>query len=345
VTNSIVNKPNIVEESPFSKYEDIPRTHDIDPIRRFPSIGYMRWRYRRLLDRAVRQGALPYWEEHKLIDGGKAHHWIHDRIVKAVPTAVGRVGGVEASIGLWANSIPMKAYPFGSVQTAYWETNLGATNAGIRPRNKASYQAFGQLLLDSIQHLDVMGVWQTPYEPALLQRIKTTPLLVNIELLSPSFEFNPQWMDALDGKTVLVVSPYIDSYEKQLGRLRKVWPAREKVPNFTMKGIKFPYLIEDDCRLTWWGVYGDIAKVVRAGQYDVALLGCGGLGLPLAVMARLAGKIGLHLGGHLQLMFGVYGNRFLEQEWHKRWINEAWVRPESHEVPQSASRVEGGCYW
>src|SRR5260221_12961401 len=120
-----------------------------------------------------------------------------------------------------------------------------------------------------MEHLDMMAVWKAAYEPPLLQQVETPPLFVVTESISPTFEFKTTWMSALDGKTVLVVSPFIDSYEKQLGRLREIWPTWKKVPDFTMKGVKFPYLIDDDCPLTWWEVYADIARVVRAGQYDV----------------------------------------------------------------------------
>jgi len=277
--------------------------------------------------------------------GEEVYQWIYNRIVKRIPTTIGRIGGNEAMMALWANSIPIKPYPFLPIPTGYWQTSLGAANAGIRPRNRISYKLFGRLIFNSIQHLDMMGVWKEIFEWALLQRLETPPLLVNVEAIAPSVDHKIKWMAALDGKTVLVVSPFIDSFEKQLKRLPEIWPNWEKVPNFTMKGIKFPYLIEEDCPLTWWEVYTDIAKVVRASEYDVALFGCGGLGLPLAAMTRCSGKIGIHLGGHLQLFFGVYGQRFLHHEWHRRCINDAWVRPAPHEVPRSASRVEGGCYW
>ena len=38
-------------------------------------------------------------------------------------------------------------------------------------------------------------------------------------------------------------------------------------------------------------------EIVKAGDYDVALMGCGGLGLPLAAAAKTAGRIGIHLVG------------------------------------------------
>jgi hypothetical protein len=67
--------------------------------------------------------------------------------------------------------------------------------------------------------------------------------------------------------------------------------------------------------------------------------------MPLAVAAKKAGCIGIQLGGQLQLLFGIYGQRYLQQEWHAKSINESWVRPIPQEVAKSSKRVEDGCYW
>ncbi len=86
-------------------------------------------------------------------------------------------------------------------------------------------------------------------------------------------------------------------------------------------------------------VWNEMLEIVKAGDYDVALMGCGGLGLPLAAAAKTAGRVGIHLGGHLQLVFGIYGQRHLEQEWHARWINDAGVRPGADEVPKTTNAL------
>ncbi|MEB3189384.1 MAG: hypothetical protein VKL42_03460, partial [Snowella sp.] len=128
-------------------------------------------------------------------------------------------------------------------------------------------------------------------------------------------------------------------------KIDRIWPSRSWFTNSKFSFYQFPYLIDDDSLLNWQEVYDDVASVLQTGEYDVALFGCGGLGLPLAALAKRLGKIGIHLGGHLQLIFGIFGNRHLEQWWHQRCINTAWIRPLSHEVPESAKRVENSCYW
>jgi len=74
-------------------------------------------------------------------------------------------------------------------------------------------------------------------------------------------------------------------------------------------------------------------------EFDVAIIGCGAYGFPLAACAKRLGKQAIHLGGATQLLFGIKG---------KRWGdigNEHWVHPLPEEHPQGFEKVEGGCYW
>ncbi len=328
---------------------DVPRPGELsrsaDPL---PArAGRLRTKYHHFMSRLAAKSAERYWKEHPPMEAQRTQSWLHERMVKGEPTAVGRMGQVEATIAMWAHGIT-RPFPFplpGGLSTDYGETVSGMTNAGVRPRNAASYRAFADLLLASFDALDLVGVWSKDWEMAILHRLGQYQRRINVELLSTSFEFTPHWFDALDGKRVLVVSPFTESIQRQHDRLPQVWPKRKALPQFTIVPYQFPYLVEDDTPLTWWEVYADASKVIDRGDYDVALLGCGGLGSPLAARAKEAGKIGLHLGGHLQLIFGVYGSRIQDQDWHARWVNDAWVRPLPQEVPRCAQRIEKGCYW
>ena len=83
--------------------------------------------------------------------------------------------------------------------------------------------------------------------------------------------------------------------------------------------------------------------------------GCGAYGFPLAAHAKRKGKKAVHLGGALQLLFGIKGKRWEVAEYAKNWglpkdaylslFNESWVRPSQKEMVLNASKIEGGCYW
>ena len=104
----------------------------------------------------------------------------------------------------------------------------------------------------------------------------------------------------------------------------------------------------------------EISKI----QFDICLLGCGAYGLPLAAHVKRLGKQAIHMGGGVQLLFGIKGKRW-EEEYkiateknifgynvpfslnldYYKLFNEYWVNPSSDETPKSAKSVEGACYW
>ena len=286
-----------------------------------------------------------FWNQTPINSPELAHKLIAERIEKHVPTCVARVGGVESEILLWSQNISIPCHPFGRWRTIFDDTWCGATNAGISPRNPSSYQRFGDLVIDSLIHVDCLAVLRITHESVLIKQLPQVPYLCDLEELAPSMEFYPHWIDALQTQRILVVSPFHDSIQQQLPKLADIWPSRKWLSNSNILLYRFPYLIDDNCQLNWWDVYDDVTHILQTWEYDIALLGCGGLGLPLAAVAKRSGKIGIQLGGQLQILFGIYGNRHLEQEWHCRCINSSWIRPLPHEVAESARRVENSCYW
>jgi len=86
----------------------------------------------------------------------------------------------------------------------------------------------------------------------------------------------------------------------------------------------------------------EISKV----DFDIALIGCGAYGMPLAAYVKRIGKISVHLAGWTQMLFGIYGNRWMvDQPEFAKYVNEYWVKPLPEEVPANYKKVENGCYW
>ncbi|TDU71402.1 hypothetical protein EI77_02526 [Prosthecobacter fusiformis] len=288
-------------------------------------------------------GGEKVWERHEICEMDVAHQEICRAISEGRPYAVGRLGGVEASVLMWALGIKAETGLL-SQPLGFLATRFAATNAGIRPRNKPSYRTFAKLCEESLEILDCQGVWKNPYEASCLALLPERRL-VDVETLAPSDVQGDHWMNALEGKRVLVVSPFASTIQSQIPKLGRVWEKRGWVPGVEFTVVSFPYLIDENCDEPWWQVYTRIASVIASADYDVGLFGCGGLGLLFAAEAKRSGKVGLHLGGHLQLLFGIYGKRHLEQEWFRKMINQDWVRPISSEIPKTSQRVENGCYW
>ena len=88
----------------------------------------------------------------------------------------------------------------------------------------------------------------------------------------------------------------------------------------------------------------------------MCLIGCGAYGFPLAAHVKRTGRQAIHLGGALQLLFGIRGKRWENptygvKEWglaygcYRELMNDYWVRPGENFKPANAEHVEGACYW
>jgi hypothetical protein len=80
-------------------------------------------------------------------------------------------------------------------------------------------------------------------------------------------------------------------------------------------------------------------------DFDIAIIGCGAYGFPLAAHVKRIGKKAIHLGGPTQMLFGIKGKRWIENPNFNEIINEHFVFPNDSERIPNANKVEGACYW
>ena len=105
----------------------------------------------------------------------------------------------------------------------------------------------------------------------------------------------------------------------------------------------------------WFEALDWMKTRMDATDYDIALIGCGAYGFPLAAHAKRMGKQSVHLGGALQLLFGIRGKRWDDPSYGRetlqdkgsylRLFNLNWVYPGEKYKPVHASDIENGCYW
>ena len=81
-------------------------------------------------------------------------------------------------------------------------------------------------------------------------------------------------------------------------------------------------------------------------DFDIALVGCGAYGYLLANAIKSMGKSVVQTCGCTQMIFGVLGKRWMEDEQlMKEVVNDYWIRPSGDEIISKMSNVEDGCYW
>lgn len=152
------------------------------------------------------------------------------------------------------------------------------------------------------------------------------------------------WYKALEGKKVLVVSPFAELIEYQYNHNRKrIWSNKDILTKYIkLETVKAVNSIGGNCEYaSWFDALEAMEEEIKKKDFDIALLGCGAYGFPLAAYIKSIGKKAVHIGGATQLIFGIKGKRWQNAS----YINEYWISPRPEDRPKGFEKVEGGCYW
>lgn len=222
-----------------------------------------------------------------------------------------------------------------------------SNNAGVFPASMGIANRFCSMMFSDLQDADILAsyAWCERYVLPFIQ----TCAKVNLEGYYAPFLYKHPWSKLLKDKRVLVIHPFAKSIVQQYEKRKLLFNNPEVLPEFAnLRIIKAVQSIAgNECGFDNWFEALDHMKIeMEKEDFDVALIGCGAYGLPLTIHAKRLGKVGIHLAGWTQMLFGIYGKRWLEdQPQYAEFINDYWIRPSHDETPNSANSIEGGCYW
>jgi len=281
---------------------------------------------------------------------------IYDNLTSNKPLMIARFGSNEllcliSYLGVKANNKNIFTYVIGKSLPWWWnEKNLQNMNlvAGFFPKSVDKFAQFSELLLEDLNEIDVLGSWLVEENLIHDNLINTTK--INIELLNPFFSINP-WTRALENKKVLVIHPFSKTIESQYKK-RELLFKNNLLPHFeliTIKAVQTYASIKTDF-IDWFDALEFMKNEINKFDFDIALIGCGAYGFSLAAHIKRKGKKAFHLGGSLQLLFGIKGKRWENPNYNKtfnysQFFNEHWVYPDIEEKPKSSNLVEDSCYW
>lgn len=229
--------------------------------------------------------------------------------------------------------------------------------SGFFPNTKENIARFACLMCEDTAELDMYGAW-CENEKYMQDLIPAKALRCRLQYLEPYWATNP-WSRALEGKRVLVIHPFAELIKQQYQEHRaELFEDKSVLPKFTLITIKAVQSLggEDNGFKDWFEALDYMKREMDSMDYDIALIGCGAYGFPLAAHAKRTGNKAVHLGGALQLLFGIRGNRWdnpmygvkewgLPQGMYSSLPNEFWVRPGEENKSKNAEQVEGSCYW
>ncbi len=277
----------------------------------------------------------PFWDTDTL------NHRVAEAITSGKPFMMGRFGAVELF----------------NMRTAEFHHNSNLekacaqlyTNAGFFPKDPALLPRFNDLMKEACAQLDVLGIWQNSCEDYYIRKycsnLIATTKLISLEPWRNDFP----WSSALAGKKVLVVHPFEDSIREQYLHYDKLFANPAMLPRFellTLKAVQTSGNASDSRFSDWFDALQWMCDECDKLDFDIALLGCGAYGFPLAAHIKQTGRQAIHLGGCLQILFGLRGKRWDEMEPDiVAMYNDYWHYPKTTEIPSGSDAIEGGTYW
>lgn len=275
------------------------------------------------------------------IQGAVCSSIIKEELEKDKPSMIARFGSVEIKAVLYPK-LPSVLQPL--IKNRIFNTMC--INAGFFPSNDKTIRKFSELMCEDMKLLDVLGCWRI--EERFLQ--KNFPLAKRVELraLEPYFQEDP-WSAFLEGKKVLVVHPFNATIEKQYYENREnLFPDKRVLPRFkSIETIKAVQTIagNNSSFPDWFAALDFMKSEIDKKDFDIAIIGCGAYGFPLAAHVKRMGKKAVHLGGSTQMLFGIKGKRWIENADFATIINDYFVLPSDEDKIKNAVKVEEGCYW
>ncbi len=276
-----------------------------------------------------------------LLEGSFASELIISRLLDTKPVMIARFGSTEIKAIL---------HPYLPLLVRLIFKNRIFNNmellSGFFPSNSQTIGRFSELMLEDLKLLDILGSWRI--EELYFEKFYPTAKKVHLWQLEPYFQKYP-WSIALKDKNVLVIHPFSETIERQYHSKREyLFNNPDVLPKFkslqtikavqTIAGQKSEF--ED-----WFSALEFMKSEVDKKDFDIAIIGCGAYGFPLAAHIKRIGKKAIHLGGATQILFGIKGKRWLSNPKFNGIINEHFVFPSENEKVPGAEVVENSCYW
>ena len=295
-------------------------------------------------------------------DPDVASKLIYDMLMDDKPCMIARFGAFESStllnyLGVKAQDDNIIQYVKGESLQWWWNDRLLRylhTNAGFYPPTVEKIEQFCELMLEDMKELDVLGSW-LEHEKIFENELKHVRK-VHLQLLEPFWCVEP-WTMALKNKKVLVVHPFAEDIENQFNKIDSLFdkPIYPKFELITYKPVQSiaaePVDFED-----WFAALDKMKADIDKIEYDICIVGAGAYGFHIAAHVKRSEKKAFHIGGALQLLFGIRGKRWEDPNYgvevwglkpgaYPALMNEHWIRPSEDAKPKNLNIVEGGCYW
>lgn len=286
---------------------------------------------------------LVHYAGRHLLQDDEVNECIYKAVLNEKPFMICRFGSTELS----------------SVSTFHFKVKKEYENAirhvcfysGFFPEEVKYGHQFADVMINAITNTDLLAVWFFPYEDYYIKKYLPVQSQIGYLMNIEPWRFEKPWTRALKGKKVLVIHPFEESIKRQYAIREKLFDNPDILPEFELKTLKAVQTLageKEDRFKTWFEALNYMYTEAMKIDFDIAIIGCGAYGMPLASMLKEAGKKAIHMGGVTQILFGIKGKRWEEEpayNYIKKLMNENWIYPLETEKPKGSQHIEGNCYW
>lgn len=304
---------------------------------------YINWAYRLLYTKITgRKIHLTKYAGRKILESAAGNDFIRSKILGGNPFMVGRFGSGELRAVVQALGVKLNILKDVKKSTMFALCN----NAGFFPQTQDAAMKFSELMTNTCKQLDLIGVWMNVMEDYIINSYAPMSQITRLRAIEPYYHKKP-WSKAIEDKKVLVIHPFEKTIKNQYQKRNVLFHDKDILPAFELKTLKAVQTIAGQKSefKTWTDALDDMLNKALSMDFDVAIIGCGAYGFPLAAMLKQAGKQAVHMGGATQILFGIKGKRWDKHPEISKFYNEHWVRPLTEETPSNSGVVEEGCYW
>lgn len=292
----------------------------------------------------------------------KAAEMIYDLLASEKPCMIARFGANELNavinyLGVNSNKHSILNYLRRKQTEWWWNKSIMycmQNNAGFFPATPENMQRFGKMMIEDAKEVDLLGSWLKKefFLDEYLHKVDKIQLMY----LDPFWSERP-WTRILEGKKILIVHPFADSIQSQYRKREFLFKKEKTLPTFkSIQTIKAVQSLggQNNNFQDWFEALSYMKSEIDKCDFDICLIGCGAYGFPLAAHVKRLGKKAIHMGGSLQLLFGIMGNRWDHDKPHYEngvyiyyagLANEHWIRPSLSDRPSNHALVENSCYW
>ena len=229
-------------------------------------------------------------------------------------------------------------------------------NAGVFPSDMDSVNAWALETQKAFQAADVLATgWYAPIiedEKKILAKWGFKGTSVPLRSLEPYYVPElERWTRLISD--VCIVSSFTETAASQITKAG-VWPSGSLwSPHCRWSWVKTGYAPclalgragWEESPESWKEAVDWTVEEVLKTRARVVIIGCGGLGMLIGARLKAKGKICIVMGGAVQVLFGIKGERWRTHSVISKFWNSEWVWPSIKETPGGASDVEGACYW